>query len=257
MTATNFTAYSQYYDALYQDKHYALETDRVAALISKFCPTAKTLLELGSGTGNHAGFFSKKGFKTTGLERSEAMIALAKEKKILHFEPVLGDIKSFDLKRKFDTAVSLFHVISYLNANVDVVSCFRSVNAHLEDGGLFIFDAWYSPAIYHEKPQRRVKQLSTGSLDITRHAEPSLQINQNLVEVGYEILVRDRTTDHTEIIKEHHTMRHFSIPEVELLAMHTGFELMDVRELLSGETPGINTWAICFVLKKSRDSHSR
>jgi SAM-dependent methyltransferase len=252
----NFKAYSQYYDALYRDKDYAIEAERVKELIVKFYPAAKTVLELGCGTGNHAGFFSQMGLATTGLERSEEMIALAKAKKILNFEPTLADIKSFDLKRKFDIAVSLFHVISYLNKNEELISCFQCVNAHLEPGGLFIFDAWYSPAIYHDKPEKRVKQLSTSHMDITRHAEPSLLINQNVVDVAYEILVRDKATDQSEIIREQHSMRHFSIPEIALLATFTGFELLNVRELLSGATPSSDSWAICFVLKKLCDIHT-
>ena len=90
---TNFKAYSQYYDAFYKNKDYNDEAKRVAALIRQFDPQAKTLLELGCGTGNHAAFFAKMGYTTTGLEISEEMVALAKEKKIDKFEPVLADIK--------------------------------------------------------------------------------------------------------------------------------------------------------------------
>jgi hypothetical protein len=45
-------------------------------------------------------------------------------------------------------------------------------------------------------------------------------------------------------------MRHFSIPEIELLAKLTGFEIIKTEEFLSGETPGPNTWGVCFVLSK-------
>jgi predicted TPR repeat methyltransferase len=255
--AANFKAYSQYYDAFYQDKNYGEEAACVADLIHKLHPTAKTILELGCGTGNHARFLSQLGFRTTGLEKSEEMVTLAKEKNISGFEPIVADIRRFQLPQKFDVAISLFHVISYLNLNRDLVSCFQCVNAHLKEEGLFVFDAWYSPAIYHQRPEKRVRQLSSGDLEMTRQAEPVSHINQNVVDVGYQILIRDTTTNHTEIIQEQHSMRHFSVPEIELLAEFTGFTLVGVQELLSGNEPGIDSWGICFVLKKNRDLYTR
>ena len=49
-----FDAYAAYYDLLYKDKDYAGETEYVHRLIQRFNPGAKSILELGSGTGKHA-----------------------------------------------------------------------------------------------------------------------------------------------------------------------------------------------------------
>jgi ubiquinone/menaquinone biosynthesis C-methylase UbiE len=49
-----FADYAHYYDLLYRDKDYAAEAEYVVGLIRKFHPSARSILELGSGTGIHA-----------------------------------------------------------------------------------------------------------------------------------------------------------------------------------------------------------
>ena len=55
-----FADYARYYDLLYRDKDYAAAAEYVAGLIRKFHPSARSILELGSGTGIHAGLLAGK-----------------------------------------------------------------------------------------------------------------------------------------------------------------------------------------------------
>ena len=49
-----FGNYSKYYNLLYKDKDYQGEVDFVAGLVAKHSQgKAKTVLDIGSGTGNH------------------------------------------------------------------------------------------------------------------------------------------------------------------------------------------------------------
>ncbi|MDB5205621.1 MAG: hypothetical protein JWR72_696 [Flavisolibacter sp.] len=248
-----FNGYSQYYDAFYNDKDYSGEVNRIVSIIRSLHPTAQSMLELGCGTGNHAAFLSKLGFRITGIDRSDEMVRLASSKAIENFQPVVADIRNFELDQKFDVSLSLFHVMSYLTDNRDLISCLRCVNNHLHNDGLFLFDAWYSPAIHHQQPEVRTRHSIKGHLELERLAEPVSIINRNVVNVHYKISVRDTIANNTKVINENHSMRHFSIPEIGLLAEFTGFQLVDVQELLSGKEPRLDSWAICFVLKKSRD----
>ena len=52
--------YSQYYDLLYSDKDYAGEVDYIIKLIKENSNEAKTLLDMGSGTGKQAAFQQRK-----------------------------------------------------------------------------------------------------------------------------------------------------------------------------------------------------
>ncbi|MEP6951258.1 MAG: class I SAM-dependent methyltransferase [Ginsengibacter sp.] len=250
--AENFNNnYSRYYDLLYADKDYKAESDYIAKMIQRIHPNAKNIIELGSGTGNHAALLCKNGFKVTGLERSVDMVGLAKAKSIKGFTPIVADVANFDISQKFDVAISLFHVVSYLTSNDSLISCFRSVHRHLNTKGIFIFDAWYSPAVSYQKPETRIKRMEDDTLKITRITEPEIHYNTNVVDVNFEIIIQNKASLFTEVFREKHPIRHFSISEIELLANLVDFKLISAEEFLTGKQPGNDTWGVCFVLQKN------
>ena len=247
---SNFQHYSKYYDLLYKDKNYKEESQYVIKKMKQFAPKAAQIVELGSGSGSHAHYFCEAGFKVTGIEKSQEMLAVAKSKNIVGFNPILGDISSFELPQQFDVALSLFHVISYLTQNESLINCFKTVHRQLNTEGLFMFDVWYSPAVYHQKPETRIKRLEDDTLAIIRLAESKMELDTNVVEVNFEVLIKDKSTHISESITEKHLMRHFSIPEVKMLAAFTGFEVVLTEEFLTGNSPSEDTWGVFFILKK-------
>lgn len=246
----NFQQYSKYYDLLYKDKNYKEESEYVIKKIKRFTPKATQILELGSGSGSHAHYFCEAGFEVIGVERSPEMVDLAKSKNISGFNPIIGDISSFELSQQFDVVLSLFHVISYLTDNKALIDCFKMVHQHLKSGGIFMFDIWYSPAVYHQKPETRIKRLENSIIEIIRLAESKTESAKNVVTVNFEVLIKDKITHNSETIREEHFMRHFSIPEIEMLAAFIGFEVLSAEEFLTENIPSENTWGVYFILKK-------
>jgi SAM-dependent methyltransferase len=250
----NFNAYSRYYDLLYRDKDYAAEVRYISEVFSRYhSGKVQNILDLGCGSGSHAYYFAESGYSVTGIERSAEMVSRAMAKNILNFTPLVGDISAFHLEQRFEAVIALFHVISYLIENTPLVSCFRAVHNHLQDGGLFVFDVWYSPAVWAQQPETRVKRLEDAYTQVTRIAEPVVHANQNVVDVNYEVWVKETAGISTEIIRETHPMRHFGYPEIDLLARLTGFELLGSEAFLSGDEPGSDTWGVCFILKKRHE----
>jgi SAM-dependent methyltransferase len=250
-----FADYARYYDLLYRDKDYAGEAEYVANLIRKFHPSAKTILELGSGTGIHASLLAKKGFAIHGIERSEEMLGRSRTlaekmtsgREQLTFSP--GDIRDIRLNKNFDAVIALFHVISYQTTNEDVSAAFETAKKQLAPGGIFIFDVWYGPAVLTERPKVRIKRIADDHIEITRLAEPDLRPNENTVDVNYHIFVRDIATQAVSELKEKHTMRYFFKPEIENIAAQSGFDLLHAEEWLTGKQIGADTWGVCFILK--------
>lgn len=245
----NFNQYSQYYDLLYQDKNYKAESDYIIEVINTFQAKAKHILELGCGSGNHAYYLSEK-YHITGIERSEMMVEEALKKNIKNFHPIIGDIKNFELNQKFDVAISLFHVISYLTDNESLINCFNTVNRHLNSKGIFMFDIWFTPAVYAQKPETRIKRLENEEISVLRIAESVSDDINNIINVNFELHIKNKSDNITTIINEIHPMRHFSIPEIALLAYQTGFEIIHTEEFLTKKQPSKDSWGICFVLRK-------
>lgn len=243
-----FDAYSRYYDLLYRDKDYAAEVDYICSLLNRYGVRGRDILEFGSGTGKHGRLLAKRGYKVLGIERSAEMVAQAAECE--GFACRQGDICTVHLGRTFDAVLSLFHVVSYQVTNAAVQAVFARAAEHLSRGGLFIFDVWYSPAVYALRPEVRVKRMSDSTVEITRIAEPIIYPNENRVDVNYTIFAKDRISGSVQTLSETHPMRHFSLPELDLVAEQTGFERLAAEEFLTGNTPGEDTWGVCVVLRR-------
>jgi SAM-dependent methyltransferase len=254
MKSAVFNNYSQYYDLLYKDKDYEAETAYIVDLIEKYSSGAKTILEFGSGTGIHGSLLAKKGYSVYGIEMSPYMAKRAKTREVESergcFKSTVGDIRKIKLDRSFDVILSLFHVISYQTTNEDLKSTFENAAYHLKQGGGFIFDVWYGPAVISIKPTVRVKTINAMGIKLTRIAKPVLYEDKNIVDVNYTLFIENVADNSFQKINEKHTIRYFTTPEIMLFLNQYGFELIHSEEWLTGNMPSINTWGVCYLTRK-------
>jgi len=244
-----FDKYAEYYDLLYKDKDYRKEADYIENLIIENSVRARTILEFGCGTGIHSELLRKKGFEITGIDFSEQMITAAKLK-YPDGNFINGDIRDIDLREKFDVVISLFHVMSYQKSNEDLLAAFNTASMHLKKGGLFIFDCWYGPAVLSNKPETRIKRLENGEYKIMRICESDLYLNENYVDVNYEILIENKMTKKIDKIKEKHSMRYLFKPEVEQLMENHNINFVKYEEWMTKKIPDTGTWGVCFLGSK-------
>lgn len=248
-----FDNYAKYYNLLYRDKNYEAETDHVHHLIEQFSgQPAKKVLDIGCGTGIHANFMAKRGYTMYGIDMSAEMINQAIKKNIpgAHFS--IGNATNFVLPEQFDAITSLFHVFSYQTTNEAAAAMINNACTHLKQGGLFVFDFWYGPSVLHEVPSVRIKRLENEEIRVTRIAEPVLKVNENIVDVNFELMIYDKERNQTEIIKEIHPMRYFFKPEIELLLDRANMDLLYFREWMTGNEASESTWGTCCVAVKNK-----
>lgn len=255
-----FDAYARYYDLLYRDKDYARESEYVSAQIRKQVPQAKHILELGCGTGAHAEYLARMGYIVHGVDLSEAMLSRAEMRKgtlppevgeRLTFGP--GDVRTVRTGEKYDAVISLFHVISYQTTNEDLVAAFETVSAHLQPGGLLLFDFWYGPAVLMQKPTVRVKRLEDEEIRVTRIAEPEMHVNVNVVDVNYQVWIEINESGKVEQVRETHKMRYFFLPELSRLLESSKFEMIETKEWLTNNPPGESSWGVMAVARKRNE----
>ncbi|MBW8886649.1 MAG: methyltransferase domain-containing protein [Fibrobacteres bacterium] len=249
-----FGSYSRYYNLLYKDKDYQGEADYIAGLVRQYSGgKAKSLIDVGCGTGNHDVLLAKHGFEVDGVDRSEDMIRVGRQRaegmKNLRFH--LGDATDFRLGKKADAVVSLFHVMSYQTTNEALKSSFVSAFEHLAPGGIFVFDFWYGPGVLTDPPVLRVKKMEDESIKVLRVASPEIHPNRNVVDVNYEVLIEDKATGKLERLNETHHMRYLFKPELDFMLAAAGFKVVDFLEwMTSDREPGISTWNACIVASK-------
>jgi SAM-dependent methyltransferase len=246
-----FNEYGRYYDLLYRDKNYEGEAEYLRRVLTRLGVAKGALLEFGAGTGRHGRLLAIAGYDVLGVEQSEVMVERARSTNVQSgFSIMLGDIRAIQLRRVFDAVTALFHVISYQIANEDVLSVFRNARTHLTRGGIFVFDVWYAPAVMTLKPSVRETRVEDEDVSILRRAEPDWDVDQDRVDVHYKISVTEKkAAGQTTEFNEVHTMRYFSLPELDLFAGLSGFKREIAEEFLSGANLSSDTWGACIALR--------
>jgi len=245
-----FDIYAHYYDLLYQDKDYSGESEYVDASIREKSPKAKNILELGCGTGAHAVHLARMGYTVHGVDMSENMLSRAEARKASLPAEVaarlsfgIGDVRSVSTGQTYDVVISLFHVISYQSTNADLDDAFETAEKHLTSGGLFLFDFWYGPAVLTQKPKIRVRRLENEDIKVTRVAEPTMHINENCVDVNYDIFIEQKNSNEIAQIQEKHKMRYLFLPELKCLFDSAIWSNYEACEWLTSEALSDRSWS--------------
>jgi SAM-dependent methyltransferase len=237
--------YSDIYNKIYKKKEYLKEATYISTILKKNKILEGDILELGSGTGNHAKYLLKEKYNITGVEKSSSMIAFAK--KIPKLKCVLGDVRNVRLNKKFNAVISLFHVINYLLSLVDLNNFFKTANIHLNNNGLLIFDTWHDRSI-------KIKNISDNKVFkinnyvITRKSNSKI-IKNKIIDIRFKfIIVLNKKI--ISSFSEKHLIRYFSFREIMLSAKKNGFQLVGRFGMLKFSKPLKNDKSIFLVFKK-------
>ena len=253
-----FSDYANYYDLLYKDKKYLDEVEYLKKILLNNDPEIKKILELGCGTGLHAIGLAKAGIDVTCIDKSQRMLDLAKDRiskdligvETDKIELKLGDARTYSDNKKYDAVISIFHVASYQLTNNDISEYLRTAQNHLKNGGIFIYDFWYGPAVLTQKPENRIKRYSDDRFRITRISESRLLENDNRVDVNFEIQISNISDESINVLNEIHPMRYFFMLEMDYFLKKAGFNSWEAEEWLTGNTPSVDTWGVCIIAKK-------
>ena len=248
-----FKKYSKFYDLLYKDKNYKKEVDYVDELMKANGKNIKSILDLGCGTGIHAEMLYDKGYDISGVDLSEEMLIEARKRAEISNKKIeykCSNITELNINKKYDVVTSLFHVISYLSSNEDLLKTFKNIKKHLNESGLFIFDFWYGPGVLSDKPYTRIKRVEDNEIKCVRLTESVLHNELNCVDVNFELFINDKKSNKTEITRETHRMRYFFDKELELIADITGFKVTKKYKWLTFDDPNFDTWYAVWILEK-------
>jgi SAM-dependent methyltransferase len=133
---TDYAGFARFYDRIMGDR--TAEVDRIRAYISKHRPGARSLLELGCGTGALLSGLAAD-LSVTGIDRSPEMLEIAARTvpgaRLLH-----GDMTAVTVPDRFDVVICMFDTLNHVTTVDGWLRLFRCAHEHLSDGGLFVFD---------------------------------------------------------------------------------------------------------------------
>jgi SAM-dependent methyltransferase len=117
---------------------YRAEAHGFLALLGEQTPGTprRTLLELGSGGGHNASYFSPH-FEMTLVDLSESMLEVSRQLNPT-LEHVLGDMRTVRIGREFDV-VFIHDAIDYMTTEDDLHRALTTAFVHLKPGGTAVF----------------------------------------------------------------------------------------------------------------------
>ena len=135
----SYNAFSEFYDLLMVDAQYDERAEYVLGLFREFGATPTLLLDLGCGSGEFTKRFAEAGIETIGVDPSEDMLGIAREK--LPDGLFLNQSGAeLDLYGTVDGAVSLMDSLNHITDYEEFCETLQKVSLFLEPEKLFIFD---------------------------------------------------------------------------------------------------------------------
>jgi SAM-dependent methyltransferase len=117
-------------------EEYADEAGWIAKEIAARAPSARTLLELGSGGGHVASYLETR-FSLTLTDLSAEMLAVSKGLNP-ECDHAVGDMRTLALGRTFDVVLA-HDAIDYMTTEADLEAAVATAARHLTPGGLAVF----------------------------------------------------------------------------------------------------------------------
>ena len=99
----------------------------------------KTSLDLACGTGVLCEILHEKGIESCGMDFSEGMIAIAKQRNPEIFYEV-ADMITYRPQKQFDLVTCTGDALNHIMDLKDIEQIFKNVFEYLKEGGYFIFD---------------------------------------------------------------------------------------------------------------------
>ena len=113
--------------------------EQLLAWIDKKGLDVKSSLDLGCGTGVLCEILSARGIKARGMDFSEGMIAIARER-APHIPYDVGDMVVYRPEEKFDLITCTGDALNHIISLGDVEKILENVYGYLNEGGYFVFD---------------------------------------------------------------------------------------------------------------------
>jgi SAM-dependent methyltransferase len=217
------------YDLLYGFKDYEGESADLVRLIRSRNAEARSLLDVACGTGMHLSHLRETFPDIAGVDLDAGMLEVARGR-LPDVSFTVGDMRTFDLGRRFDAVTCLFSSVGYLPSADDLAEAISRMAAHLQPGGVLVIDGWIKPDRWLD-PGRAHALAETGEdLAAARVSRSSRDGAVTTLEMRY--LIADAEGFSTA--EETHVLRLFTDEEYRAAFRGAGLE-PEVAESPMGE----------------------
>lgn len=214
-----YSELAQYYDRIYNWKDYAADCAVIERLVKAHKRSrGNALLDIGCGTGGHLLHLQER-FECTGVDLQEEMLAIARAK-VPRATLVQGDMRSFDLRRRFDVIICMFSTIGYAKTEQELWWTVSNIANHLAPGGVAIIEPWLVKEAF--VPDRIGMNTYDGEdAKIARLNEVRLEDGLTIMDFHYLIGVPGKGVTH---FQDRHVLGLFDLEVTQALMRRAGLE---------------------------------
>ena len=204
------------------------------------------IAELGCGTGNMTTRLYNKGYDMIGIDFSEQMLSVAREKSNSNILYIEQDMTEFELYGTVDAIVSFCDSINYITEKADLLQVFKLVNNYLHPKGLFVFDI---NTVYKFKNILGDNCFCQTTEDKAFTWENYFDEESSINEFYTNFFIKNSNNTYDRY-EEYHYEKAYSIEEIKELIELAGMEYIGCYDELSFNAPKAESQRIFFVARE-------
>lgn len=248
--AREYGDFAAVYDRLMADVDYDAWAEYLASLLnSGGVQPGEPVLDCACGTGEIALRLNRKGYRMTGIDRSERMLEIAQQKarKVGAQIPfVCQDMRYLSLHKPVSVIVCACDGVNYLLADADVDAFFTAANRSLKESGLLLFDLSSAYKLEHVLGGQT---FGEDEPDCTYLWQNCFDPDSRLLEMRLAFFRPDGTGKYTRF-DERHVQRAHTIDEISTKLERAGFATLGIYEAFTQNVPLAQSERIQFAAKK-------
>lgn len=188
--------------------------------------TGRSLLDLACGTGDAACWFAEHSFRVTGVDSSAAMlkhgIARATEGNV-DAQFITADLRTYKPDFKYEIVLCLGGSLNYIATLRDLENLFKTVQAAVEPGKLFVFDLRTIQGLARQHNVDKVaydngESILIGTRDTFNYE--TLQLSTQYIILTYTEAAGWQRAEET------HSLRGYPVQAITSLLGRTGFKVL-------------------------------
>lgn len=245
-----YSGFAQVYDTFMDNIPYDKWSQYLVELLKENGVEEGLVVDLGCGTGTITRYLEKAGYDMIGIDNSEEMLGIAREKSPNSILYLLQDMRSFELYGTVKAAVSICDSINYIMSEEELLQVFELVNNYLDPGGIFIFD------INTEYKYHAI--LADNTIAENREDKSFIWDNyyyedEMVNEYDLTIYVKNEKEDNSYIrYDETHYQRAYTLDTIQYLLKKAGMEYIAAYDAFSKEEPNPESERIYIIAKETR-----
>lgn len=243
-----YSGFASVYDLFMDEIPYDMWFSYVHELLAVRGISEGLVVDVACGTGEITKRLSDMGYETVGIDLSEEMLMVAREKCSSDILLLHQNMCRLELPFEADAMVCLCDGINYLTEEEKLIRCFRSAYQHLKPGGIWVFDM-KTPYFYQEVlgNQTFADNRESASYIWENEYDKETGINSYLLTI-YELA--DEKKDLFIRSEELHHQRAYSQNTIGKLLHEAGFRSITCYEALTEQEPSEKSERIYWIAQK-------